>query len=205
MYFFVGLVVGARLGEVVFYNPAYYFANPVEILQIWKGGLASHGAAIGLLVAYLLWCRVHKVKFSKYINALVIPMPLTAAFVRLGNYFNSEIVGKITDGEFGVVFKRLGEDFPRHPAQLYEGAMSLAVFVVLMVLYRRGVGKGLPMFYLFLYLFLYFGGRFVVEFFKDVNSLPAEFPLNTGQVLSLVPAMVALGWGGYVYFRKKSV
>jgi len=147
-----------------------------------------------LFVAYWTWLKVHKVKFSKYADVLAIPIPLSAAFVRMGNYFNSEIIGKATDGNFGVIFAKLGEDFPRHPAQLYEGSMSLIVFVILVLVYKKYAGKVRPMSFLFLYLFLYFGGRFGLEYFKDVNSLPDSFFLNTGQVLSLIPVALAVGW-----------
>jgi len=111
VYLLVGMVVGARLGHALFYNPEFFFSNPIELLYVWKGGLASHGAAIGLLITYLLWGWIHKVKFTKYVDLVVIGLPITAGFVRLGNFFNSEIVGRATNSEFGVVFSRLGEDF----------------------------------------------------------------------------------------------
>jgi phosphatidylglycerol---prolipoprotein diacylglyceryl transferase len=195
VYLFVGLVVGARLGHVLFYEPGFYLSNPMEILKIWRGGLASHGAAIGLLIAYTAFCKRHKVSFKKYLNAIVVPMPLTAAFVRIGNFFNSEIVGKPTDGSVGVEFRKLDEFFPRHPAQLYEAALSLGVFVVLMYLYKTRYKKMAPMYLMFLYLLLYFGGRFVTEFWKDLHGpLPTGFPLSMGQLLSLVPVLIAVAW-----------
>lgn len=196
IYLFLGLVIGARLGEVFFYNPAYYFSDPLEILQVWDGGLSSHGATIGLFLAFWTWCKVHKVKFGKYADVLVIPVPLTAAFVRIGNFFNSEIVGDPTGGSFGVIFARLGESFPRHPSQLYEAILCVLVFVILIFLYRRKGLKKLPtLFFLFLFLVLYFGGRFFLEFFKDLKGpLPGDFPLNMGQVLSLVPFIIAVGY-----------
>lgn len=205
IYLFVGLLVGARLGEVFFYEPSYFFANPVSIFKIWEGGLSSHGAAIGLFFSYLIWVKIHKVSFARYADLLVIPMPLTAFFVRMGNFFNSEIVGKATGGDFGVVFSRLGEDFPRHPAQLYEGIWSLIVFIVLIVLEIKttsNFGRRKPLFFLFLYIFLYFSGRFFIEFFKDVNSLPTGFVINTGQLLSLIPVLIATIY--FTIFYKKT-
>lgn len=198
-YLFFGVVIGARLGEVFFYEPAYYFADPVRILKVWEGGLASHGAALGLLVTYWLWCRVKKFNFGKHIDALVVGMPVAAAFVRLGNFFNSEILGKATNGDFGVIFN--GESFARHPAQLYEGAWSLVVFLILLAVFKKW--KKMPeMFLLFLYLALYFGGRFFLEYFKDVNTLPDSFILNNGQLLSLVPVIIAVVW--FIFYLPKA-
>lgn len=202
VHLFIGLVLGARLGEVFFYEPGYYFGHPLEILKIWHGGLSSHGAAIGLFLAYVFWCFKNKVKFSKYVDAIIIPMPLTAAFVRVGNFFNSEIVGKATGSDYGVIFRRLGEDFPRHPAMLYEGLMSFMVFLILVIVYKKYFYKLPEMFMLFLYLLLYFGGRMITEIWKDLHVLPDSFPLSMGQVLSLVPFTLAVVYF-LVYFSRK--
>ena len=137
IYIFVGMLLGARLGHVFFYEAAYYLGHPVEILKVWKGGLASHGGAIGVLLAYYTWCKVHKVKFSKYTDAIVIGIPILAGLIRIGNFFNSEIVGTKTDGSFGVVFEKLGESFPRHPVQIYSALISWSTFVILLVLYKK--------------------------------------------------------------------
>lgn len=202
IYMFFGLVIGARLGEVLFYEPQYFLSNPVEILKIWNGGLSSHGAAIGLFLAYFLWIFVHKVKFSQYIDALVLGMPLVAGFVRIGNFMNSEIVGVPSGESFGVVFSRLGESFARHPVQLYEGLLSFAVFVVLIWIFKN-YRKRLPtLFFMFLYILLYFNGRFVLEFWKDLHVLPASFPLSMGQVLSILPILI--GIGGLLFLFKRS-
>ncbi len=126
-------------------------------------------------------------------------MPVTAAFVRVGNFFNSEIVGKpvgdgLISGSWGVIFMRLGEDFPRHPSQLYEAVLCIAVFFILFLAYRRHYRKTPPLFFLFLFMLLYFSGRFVVEFWKDLHGLPAWMPLSTGQVLSIVPVLISAGY-----------
>jgi len=203
IYLFLGLVIGARLGEVLFYNPSYYLQNPGEILKVWHGGLASHGAAIGLLVTYLLWIKIHKMNFSKFADLLVIPMPLTAMFVRIGNFFNSEIIGTKTDGDYGVIFKRIGEDFPRHPAQLYEAILSLMVFFVLFFTYKKYSKKTPKLFFLFLYILLYFLGRFLLEFFKDIpDPLPAGFLLSMGQVLSIIPIFISLTYFSFLFYKK---
>ena len=203
IYLFIGLVVGARLGEVLFYDPSYFFNNPLDIFKIWEGGLSSHGATIGLLTAYLIWLKVHEIKFSKYADLLVLPIPLTAAFVRLGNFFNSEIVGLPTDGNFGVVFRKLGEDFPRHPAQLYEGILLLIIFPILFFTYKKYYHKAKPLFFLFLFLALYFGGRFITEFWKDLQGPIENLPITMGQLLSSIPLAIALIYfAGYGKWRK---
>jgi len=202
LYLFVGLVVGARLGHIIFYDLAYYMANPPDIFMIWKGGLASHGAAIGVFIAYLLWIWVHKKKFSLYSDLLVIGFPITAGFVRIGNFFNSEIVGRPTDGSWGVVFERLREDFPRHPSQLYEAGLSFAIFAVLLVVYLRWFKKLPPLFILFLYVGLYFITRFFVEFLKERHVLDYETALSMGQWLSILPVLIAVGYFVYIYFKQ---
>jgi len=202
-YLFFGLVIGARMGEVLFYEPAYFFSHPLDIVKIWQGGLSSHGAAIGLFVAYLIWCKVHKVKFSKYIDTLVIGMPLTAAFVRIGNFFNSEILGTETNGGYGVVFARKGEIITRHPVQLYSAFMNLVIFAVIFFLFKKYYKKMPPMFFLFLYLAMYFIGRFVVEFWKDLHTLPEAFPLSMGQLLSLLPIAVAGFYFAKIYPKQR--
>ncbi len=208
IYLFWGLIIGARLGEIFFYDPVFYFTNPIEIIKVWRGGLSSHGAAVGLFISYLLWTRTRNVKFTTYIDALVIGMPITAAFVRIGNFFNSEIVGKpvgdkSVHSNWGVVFKKLGEDFPRHPAQLYEAVLSLAVFAVLFYSYRRYYKRTPPLFFLFLFMLLYFTGRFIIEFWKDLHVLPGWFPLSMGQFLSVVPLLLSSGYFILVFPRQR--
>jgi len=204
IWLFFGLVIGARLGHIVFYEIDYYLANPLQILQIWRGGLASHGAAIGLAIAYFGWCRRHKVNFSKYINAIVVPMPLTAGFVRLGNFFNSEIVGYPTGGDYGVIFARLGEDFARHPVQLYSMLMNWLVFAILFWVYKKKYKKMPPLSIMFLYLLLQFVGRFIVEFWKELHGpLPVGFPLAMGQLLSTIPIAIALIYFARLLWKKR--
>jgi phosphatidylglycerol---prolipoprotein diacylglyceryl transferase len=201
LYLFVGMLVGARLGHVFFYEATYYLAHPVEILKVWNGGLASHGGAIGVLVAYAIWCKLHRVKFSKYVDALVIGVPILAGLIRIGNFFNSEIVGNKTDGSFGVVFERLGESFPRHPVQIYAALISWATFVVLLIAYKKYYKKTPPLFFLFLYLLLYFSGRFVVEYWKDLHGPIEQLPIAMGQLLSLPGIIISLAY--FIFFAKK--
>ncbi|MBI4232535.1 prolipoprotein diacylglyceryl transferase [Candidatus Peregrinibacteria bacterium] len=201
IYLFIGMLLGARFGHVFFYEASYYLAHPLEILQVWKGGLASHGGAIGVTLAYYLWLRVHKKKFSMYSDLLAMGFPIVSGFVRLGNFFNSEINGFATDGSYGVIFKQLGEDFPRHPVQLYAVLMNWSVFLILFIIYRKWY-KHLPkLFITFLYILLYFAGRFIVEYWKDLHWFSADFPLSMGQVLSIGPILIAI-FGLYWVLKK---
>ena len=203
IYLVIGLIVGARLGEVFFYEPGYFLKNPVDIFKIWEGGLSSHGAAIGVFIAYLAWQKVHKVNFSKYVDALVIGFPLVAAMVRIGNFFNSEIVGTPTNGNFGVIFKKLGEDFPRHPVQFYEAFLSLVIFGAMFFIYKKYYRQTPPLFFVFFYIGLYFGGRFFIEFFKDLHGPLTDLPITMGQLLSILPILLAVIYFIFVFPKLK--
>lgn len=190
-YMIIGTVVGARLGHCFFYDPAYYLANPWQILMIWKGGLASHGATIGILISLYYYSK--KKKDQPYIwvlDRMVIPTALGGAFIRLGNFFNSEIIGKATEASWGVVFERV-DNIPRHPAQLYESIAYLIVFFIIWSLYMKRRELLKPGFILGLFLVLVFGFRFFVEFVKEnQSSFEQGLALNMGQILS-IPAVLA--------------
>lgn len=203
LYLFAGMFLGARLGHVFFYGAEYYLSQPIEILKVWKGGLSSHGAAIGVFIAYLVWIKIHKIRFNKYVDLLVLGMPITAGFVRIGNFFNSEIIGRATNGNWGVVFQKLGEDFPRHPSQIYEAFLSFMIFFVLFYVYIRWYKKLPKLFILFLYVLLYFITRFIVEFWKERHIITDDFPLSMGQILSILPILIAAGYFIYIIYKNK--
>ena len=117
----------------MFYEPAYYFQHPFEILMPWKGGLASHGGGIGILIAIYIFCKKYTgFRFTEVLDVLAVGAPTTGAFIRLGNLFNSEIVGKVTDVPWAFIFPKI--DFlPRHPSQLYEAIMLLFVFYLVVL------------------------------------------------------------------------
>ncbi|GIV39260.1 MAG: prolipoprotein diacylglyceryl transferase [Thermonema sp.] len=195
VYVIIATIVGARLGHCLFYQPDYYLSNPVEILKIWEGGLASHGAAIGILTALYLYSRSRPDQpFLWVTDRVVIPVALGGGFVRLGNLMNSEIVGKPTDLPWGFIFVRNGEDFARHPAQIYESLFYFFTFYVLWRIYQKHQSKLPQGALLGLFLVMVFGFRFLVEFVKD-NQVPFEdqLPLNMGQILS-IPAVLGGLW-----------
>ncbi len=185
VYLVIGLIVGARLGHIVFYELAYYLAHPIEILAVWKGGLASHGAAIGLLIAYglFLW-RHKKLKFFDFADLIVVVACIPVSFIRLGNFFNSELVGRATDVPWAVTFTRVDE-LARHPSQLYEFGMGMALFAIMFALWHNHSKTAKPGFFFGVFFTLYFALRFTVEFFKDFPLHESFFSLTTGQMLSL--------------------
>lgn len=204
IWLFFGLLIGARLGHVFFYEATYYLANPWQILAIWNGGLASHGGALGIFLGYFGWCRFNKVKFGEYVNAIVVGMPLAAGFVRVGNFFNSEIVGYPTGSDFGVIFARLGEDFARHPVQLYSALFNFVLFGVLLAIYKKWYRKMPKVSLMVVYVFLEFSGRFVLEFWKDLQGpVPEDWGMTTGQFLSVWPVAICLIYFAWLLFAPK--
>lgn len=182
----LGTVIGARLGHCLFYNPVYYLSHPLEILMVWKGGLASHGAAIGIPIALYLFIRKKKeYTFLWVVDRVVITVALAGFFIRLGNLFNSEILGKVTDLPWAFVFASY-DNKPRHPAQLYEAIAYLIVFIILIRYYFKKDAKFKPGKIFGLFLVMVFTFRFFVEFLKiDQTYFEKGMLLNMGQLLSI--------------------
>lgn len=202
-YVIVGTVVGARLGDVFFYqSPSTYLHDPFSIFKVWTGGLASHGGALGILIALWLFSRRYPVlSWSRWLDLVVVPAGIVGFFIRIGNFINQEVLGKITDVPWAVVFGHAADGSlpaPRHPVQLYEALFYLTVFGLLFWLFhkkelREGRLAGL-------FLVLVFSFRFFIEFFKEEQSvlLSGSHLFDMGQLLSL-PFLVL---GLYLLFRK---
>ncbi len=182
----LGTIIGARLGHCLFYEPEYYLSHPLEILFVWKGGLASHGGTIGVLIAVWLYKRQHRDQGYVWLaDRLSIAIAFTAACIRIGNFFNSEILGKPSDLPWAIVFKAAGETVARHPAMLYEAISYLILAALLYLIYLKNAAKvrgqmiGLMFFWIFT-------SRFFIEFVKE-NQVPFEneMALNMGQLLSI--------------------
>jgi len=200
IYVILGTVIGARLGHCLFYDPVHYLANPFEMLKVWEGGLASHGAAIGIIISIYLVVKKQKDKTMLWIlDRVVIVVALAAVLIRLGNLFNSEIIGKATDVPWAFIFARV-DDVPRHPAQLYEAIFYLISFIILYFVYYKTERKSKQGFIFGLFLVLIFGFRFFVEFLK-VEQSPFEkgMILDMGQLLS-IPFVIG---GLYFMYRKQ--
>ena len=186
----IGTLVGARLGHCLFYQPDYYLANPIEILYVWEGGLASHGGAIALLLA--MWWFAHHYgrknhfSFLWITDRLGIAVALAGFFIRMGNLMNSEIYGNETTMPWGFVFLRNGELAPKHPTQLYEALSYLALFVLLLFLYRKRLPRLKEGSLFGIFLLVLFAARFFIEYIKE-PQVPFEesMALNMGQILSI--------------------
>lgn len=193
LYVGVGTIVGARLGHCLFYEPVYYLSHPLEMLKIWQGGLASHGAALCIPFAVWLFARKNTVSFLWLLDKLVVVVALAGSLIRLGNLMNSEIVGEPTNLPWGFIFERLGENFPRHPSQLYESIYYFLCFVLLLRLEKSSKLAERPGGLLGMFLILVFGFRFLIEFLKaDQVMFEAQMALNMGQWLSLPALLIGL-------------
>lgn len=196
----LGTVIGARLGHVFFYEWSNYREHLLDIFKIWEGGLASHGAAVGILLAliiFVIWNRksAPEMTFLVVLDAIVIPSALVGTFIRIGNFINQEILGKPTELPWGVIFKHPLNGgipgIPLHPVQLYEAFFYLLVFGLLFWLWKRMPTKLGSGFFAGLFFLLIFGFRFFIEYLKlPQSTLIDESKLgNMGQLLS-VPFIV---------------
>jgi phosphatidylglycerol---prolipoprotein diacylglyceryl transferase len=191
LYLMLGTIIGARLGHVLFYQPRDFFSHPWEIPMVWHGGLASHGGFAGVMIALYFYLRKHRdVSFLALADRLVIPCLLAAALIRVGNFFNSEILGIPSSLPWAVVFARI-DNIPRHPAMLYEALAYLLIFCSLYVAYWKTSIMRFPGRAFGVVLALSFLARFLIELVKE-NQAPFEnrMPLNMGQLLS-IPFIVA--------------
>ena len=204
IYMAVGVIAGARLGHCLFYEPAYYLSHPGEILKIWHGGLASHGAAIGILIAIWLFVRKEKKDYTWAIDRIAIVVALAGFFIRMGNLMNSEIYGVETTLPWGFVFLRNGETAPKHPTQIYEALAYLLIFVLLYRLYWRKKGEHVQGTLISLVMILIFTARFFIEFLKeDQVDFEQGMTLNMGQILSLPFIIAGCIWLYYSIKKNK--
>lgn len=199
MYVFIGTVLGARLGHCLFYEPEYYLANPLSILKIWEGGLASHGAAVGIFLALWLFSIIQKTPFDWLLARVTMTIPLTGACIRIGNLMNSEIYGKETNLPWAFDFVR-DNAMHRHPTQIYEALAYIAIFFILYFVYKKQ-GKQTNNWQLFgMFLVLLFSARFFLEMLKEVQvDFEKSMALNMGQLLS-IPFILA---GVWLMFKQK--
>jgi phosphatidylglycerol:prolipoprotein diacylglycerol transferase len=204
VYVAIGTIAGARLGHCLFYEPGYYLSHPGEILKIWHGGLASHGAAIGIILSIWLFAGNAKKDFTWVIDRVAIVVALSGFFIRMGNLMNSEIYGVETTLPWGFVFLRNGENAPKHPTQIYEALSYLTIFLILMWLYWRKKGSYIQGTLISLTCILIFTARFFIEFLKeDQVAFEATMKLNMGQWLSIPFVILGCVWLYYSIKKKK--
>ena len=213
MYILIGGLLGARLGHCFFYEPEYYFQNPLEILlpirKVGESfqftgfqGLASHGGLTGIVIAIIVYVRKTKTNILWIMDRVALGSGVMAASIRIGNFMNSEVYGKPTNGNWGVVFER-DDLIPRHPTQLYEAAAYLMIFVVLMFVYKSKKIKKHNGLMVGIFFVLMFTARFMIEFVKE-NQVGFEdsMSINMGQILSI--PLILLGFA-IIYHGKKPV
>ncbi len=221
LYPFIAILVGARLGHCLFYEPEVWLQNAKTMFEIvvpihifddgsWKftgyQGLASHGGVIGLLISIALYCRKYKVNGWVLLDNMGIISGITACFIRLGNLMNSEIIGKVTDVPWAFIFLR-DDALPRHPGQLYEAIAYICIFAFIYSIYKKkgpqSVGNGL---YFGLCLTLIFTFRFFVEYAKEIQvASEANLPIDMGQILSIPFILIGLAsiWHAYSVSKKE--
>jgi phosphatidylglycerol---prolipoprotein diacylglyceryl transferase len=203
IYMAIGVIAGARLGHCLFYEPAYYFSHPLEILKIWHGGLASHGAAIGILTAIWLFARKEKKEYTWILDRIAIVVALAGFFIRIGNLMNSEIYGVETTVPWGFVFLRNGEVAPKHPTQIYEALAYLLIFLILYRIYWSKKGEHIQGIIISLVCILIFTSRFLIEFLKeDQVAFEASMKINMGQLLSI--PFILIGIAGLYWSVKRN-
>ena len=199
IYLAIGTVVGARLGHVLFYDFDYYLKNPLEIIMIMHGGLASHGASLGILLAVFIFSRKYKFNFFWLFDRLAIVAALGGVLIRTGNLMNSEIYGLPTTLPWGFIFVRAGEILPMHPTQIYEAVVCLVIFIAMFLMYTKTkiaqqTGKLFGFF-----LVTLFTSRFLIEFIKNPQSgFERSMALDMGQILSIPFVLLGI----YLLVRK---
>ena len=200
IYCFLGILIGARLGHCLFYEPDYFLSSGQHMVEMlipirflpdggWRftgyAGLASHGGTIGLIITLLLYVRKTKLNLWTVLDNIAIATPITACFIRLGNLMNSEIIGKVTDVPWAFVFQQVDMQ-PRHPGQLYEAIAYALLFVIGLYFYRKSPKKVGTGFFFGLCLTYIFTARFFIEYTKEVQeAFEASLPLDMGQLLSI--------------------
>lgn len=193
-YGMLGVILGGRLGQVLFYDPGYYFEHPIEILAVWKGGMSFHGGFLGVLVAMALWARKSRLAWLTITDFIAPLVPLGLAAGRVGNFINGELWGRVADPSlpWAMIFPQSGDPLPRHPSQLYHvGLEGIALFVILWSLTRRprptGFASGI-------FLIGYGTFRFMTEFFRepDHGIFGLSYTVSMGQWLSLPMVLIGL-------------
>jgi len=194
LYSIIGTLIGAKLMDALAYNPGYFLSHPLDILKVWQGGLSSHGGMFGLWVALWIVAKKHNESHLWLISRMVMPGFVVAFSVRLGNFFNSEILGKVTDVPWAVIFARV-DNLPRHPVQLYEAVAYMILFILFVMLYRRLSPQFTSRLFPGIFFISMFTIRFLMEYTKtEQASYSLDIPLTTGQMLSIPVVFLGIIW-----------
>ena len=200
-YLILGLMVGARLGYVLFYDLKMYLSDPLEVFAIWHGGMSFHGGLIGVLIVGILFSWRNKKSFWRIADLIIVTVPIGLGLGRIGNFINGELFGRVTQVPWGLIFPKDGP-LPRHPSQLYESALEGGVLFLVLWLMK---GEKLPAGGLLgIFLSLYGLFRFFVEFFREPDAQLGFIlgPFTMGQILSSF--MIIGGIVLFIYLKRKS-
>ncbi len=192
-YTVIGIIIGGRLGYVLFYNFEYYFFSPLEIFKIWKGGMSFHGGLLGIIISIFIFSKKRNINYLEITDMIALVSPIGIFFGRIANFINGELFGKVTNSKFGIIFPNGGE-LPRHPSQLYEAFFEgVLIFLILNLLFLFGKYKQFTGFFSGMFLFLYGLFRFFIEYFREPDShIGYIFEIITlGQILCI--PMIIIG------------
>ena len=195
-----GVIIGGRVGYIIFYNPIYYFSNPLEIIKVWKGGMAFHGGLIGVILSTLFFSFKKKISFFIFSDLIASSAPIGIFFGRIANFINGELVGRVTEKKIGIIFNHV-DNLPRHPSQIYEAILEgILLFTILFFLQNRKIfiyksGLISSLFLIFYSLF-----RFICEYFREPDPHVGLqfFNLSLGQIYSIFFFII-----GIIVFLKK--
>ena len=197
----LGVILGGRIGYILLYNPNYYFHNPIEIIKLWKGGMAFHGGLIGIILSTFIFSLKNKISFYIFCDLTACAAPIGIFFGRIANFINGELVGRVTEKKIGIIFNHI-DNFTRHPSQIYEAILEgIILFLILFFLqnrerfiYKSGILSSL--FLIFYSLF-----RFICEFFREPDPfLGYQFlNLTIGQIYSIVFFIIGI----FIFFKNK--
>ncbi len=201
----LGVILGGRLGYILFYNLSYYFEHPAQILRVWEGGMSFHGGFLGVITAIILFSLKHKINMLRLGDLIVCAVPIGLFFGRISNFINGELFGRVTDVSWGIVFP-YGGDLPRHPSQLYEaGLEGVLLFLVLFACSRVRAIRERSGLLAVIFIEGYALSRFIVEFFREPDAHVGYLVggLTMGQILSLGMMLGASFLMGFVFYRHK--
>lgn len=195
----IGLILGARLGYVVFYNPIFYLHHPLEVFAVWHGGMSFHGGLVGSVGAGILFCSRNRLDFWQLCDLIIVTAPIGLGLGRMGNFINGELYGRVTDVPWAMVFPSAGP-LPRHPSELYEFFLEgVVLFIILWILKNKNLRRGTLT---ALFLILYGVFRFFVEFFRQPDPQLGFIagPFTMGQILSVA---TIVGGAAILIYKKK--
>lgn len=200
----IGIILGGRIGYILFYQPEYYFSNPIEMFKVWRGGMSFHGGLIGVIISLLLFSRYHKIKLSILFDIIATVTPIGLGFGRLANFVNRELIGIPTDGTWGMVFSNI-DSIPRHPSQLYEMFLEgIVLFIILNILVEKFRLLNKPYFVSGVFSITYGIMRFFVEYVREPErTLDLGFThISYGQMYSVPMVIIGIFLLAYSQYAK---